>query len=46
MSQHVNKEESRNAINYIFPPVQYLGYGGAGKIESAKYDDNYNREID
>jgi hypothetical protein len=27
MQQHVNKEESKKAINSIFPPT-YFGYGG------------------
>lgn len=45
MSQHVNKEESKNAINHIFPPVSYLGYGGK-VLEQVKQDDNYNKEIE
>jgi hypothetical protein len=44
MSQHVNREESKKAINYIFPPVSYLG----NKVldQAMQVDDNYNKEIE
>jgi hypothetical protein len=45
ISQHVNKEESKAAINYIFPPQQYLGTG-AKVLDVVKQDDNYNKEIE
>jgi hypothetical protein len=44
MSQHVNREESKKAINYIFPPVSYLG---DKVLDSAmQVDENYSREIE
>ena len=43
MSQHVNKEEIRQAINMIFPPAFY---GLGQKQQEVKGDDNYNREIE
>lgn len=45
ISQHVNREESKNAINYIFPPVSYLGFGSK-VLDQAKVDENYNKEIE
>lgn len=46
MSQHVNREESKNAINSIFPP-SYFGYGQK-VLDQIKGDDeaNYNNEIE
>lgn len=45
MSLHVNKEESKNVINSIFPP-QYYGYGKQGGGEQTKEDQEFNKEID
>ncbi len=45
ISQHVNREEGRNAINNIFPPTSYLGYGNK-VLDQMKTDDNYNKEIE
>ena len=41
MSQHVNKEESKQAINMIFPPSFY----GMGPGSDIKGDAEYNKEI-
>ena len=33
-------------INYIFPPVSYLGIGGKVLEQHGKFDDNYNKEME
>lgn len=41
----MNREESKNAINSIFPPTSYLGIGNK-VLDQAKTDENYNNEIE
>ena len=45
MAQHVDPQESRSAINAIFPPQQYLGTG-AKVLDQARQDEAYNKEIE
>ena len=45
ISQHVNREESKIAINQIFPP-NYYGYAGKQVLDQVKDNQEYNEEIE